>query len=240
MPPNPFLGVWQRHSIQFDQGPIDTSQSVLWMQAETHFADVRSAPFAGRLTPERYRAMDWRSRFAADLLGFAGTFSWSEQPPTCTWHHRLALTPRQRPDTSRYQWLDADNFLEQGTCDDDEGNDHGFVEHWHRRHPGPVQVWRLDRSEHQGQALRAGGWAVLVHQWRDPPTADLLADGAFFGAFSATAWQHREGTWRALFGTEASLGTPPQWMPLDLDAPAGVWQLEQSASPNLSQSLTKY
>jgi hypothetical protein len=236
MPPNPFLGVWQRRSIQFDQGPVDTSQSVLWIQAETHFADVRSAPFAGRLTPERYRAMDWRSRFDADLLGFCGTFTWAEQPPTCTWHHRLALTPRQRPDTSRYQWLDADNFLEQGTCEDDEGQGHGFIEHWHRCHPGPVQGWRLDRAEDQGQALMAGGWAVLVHQWRDPPTADPLGDGEIFSAFSATAWEQRQGTWRSLFGTEASLGTPSAWTPLELDDPAGVWQFQQSALSDLSQS----
>ncbi|MBD1875644.1 hypothetical protein H6F75_19360 [Nodosilinea sp. FACHB-131] len=242
MPLNPFLGVWQRRSIQFDQGPIETSQSVLWIQAETYFADVRSAPFAGRLTPERYRAMDWRSRFDADLLGFAGTFSWSEAPPTCTWHHRLALTPRQWPDTSNYQWLGADEFLEQGTCEDDEGGLHPFVEHWHRLHPGPVQVWRLDQAEQQGQALRVGNWAVLVHQWRsrsvssgESPQADPLQEIDIFRAFSATAWEYRDATWRALFGTETSLGTPPRWTPLDLDDPLGLWQLERSTP--VSQSL---
>ncbi|PZU99041.1 MAG: hypothetical protein DCF32_19125 [Leptolyngbya sp.] len=258
MPPNPFLGVWQRRSIQFDQGPIETSQSVLWIQAETYFADVRSAPFAGRLTPERYRAIDWRSRFDADLLGFAGTFSWSEAPPICTWHYRLALTPRQWPDTSNYHWLGSDDFLEQGTCEDDEAGLHTFVEHWYRLHPGPVQVWRLDRAEQQGQALRVGNWAVLVHQWRsrsvssgdlrsfadgesqgvsrgELPTADQLQSAESFRAFSATAWEYRQGTWQALFGTEASLGTPSQWTPLDLDDPLGLWQLQRSAP--VSQSL---
>ncbi|MBD2112798.1 MULTISPECIES: hypothetical protein [Cyanophyceae] len=258
MPSNPFLGVWQRRSIQFDQGPIETSQSVLWIQAETYFADVRSAPFAGRLTPERYRAMDWRSRFDADLLGFAGTFSWTESPPICTWHHRLALTPRQWPDTSNYHWLGPDDFLEHGTCEDDEGGLHPFVEHWYRLHPGPVQVWRLERSDQQGQALRVGNWAVLVHQWRsrsvssgelqsvstresqsvssgESPTADSSLEAENFRAFSATAWEYRQGTWQALFGTEASLGTPPHWTPLDLDDPLGLWQLERSAP--VSQSL---
>ncbi|MFQ4135938.1 hypothetical protein PGN35_006415 [Nodosilinea sp. PGN35] len=226
MPPNPFLGVWQRRSIQFDQGPIETTQSVLWIQAETYFADVRSAPFAGRLTPERYRGMDWRSRFDADLLGFAGTFTWAEDPPTCTWHHRFALTPRQWSDTSRYEWLDADNFLEQGTCEDDAGRLHPFVEHWHRLHPGPVQVWRLNRAEQQGLALRVGNWAVLVHQWGEP-IADS-SEGDAWRAFSATAWEYREGNWEVLFGTETSLGTPPQWTPLDLDDPLGLWRLERS------------
>ncbi|MBD2030437.1 MULTISPECIES: hypothetical protein [Cyanophyceae] len=252
MPLNPFLGVWQRRSIQFDQGPIETSQSVLWIQAETYFADVRSAPFAGRLTPERYRSMDWRSRFDADLLGFAGTFSWSEAPPTCTWHHSLALTPRQWPDTSDYQWLGPDDFLEQGTCEDDEGGLHPFVEHWYRLHPGPVQVWRLERADQQGQALRVGNWAVLVHQWRsqgvsggesqsvspgESPTTDPLREAESFGAFSATAWQYWDHTWHSLFGTEASLGTPLRWTPLDLDDPLGLWQLERSAPVNQSLEL---
>ncbi|MBW4459354.1 MAG: hypothetical protein KME47_03820 [Nodosilinea sp. WJT8-NPBG4] len=251
MPLNPFLGVWQRRSIQFDQGPIETSQSVLWIQAETYFADVRSTPFAGRLTSERYRAMDWRSRFDADLLGFAGTFSWSEVPPTCTWHHRLALTPRHWPDTSNYQWLGPDDFLEQGTCEDDEGGLHPFVEHWYRIHPGPVQMWRLDRAAHQGQALRVGNWAVLVHQWRsqsvssgelqsvssqESSTADPW-EAESWRAFSATAWEYREGTWQALFGTDASLGTPPRWTPLDLDDPLGLWQLERSAPVSRSLEL---
>jgi hypothetical protein len=236
MPLNPFLGVWQRRSIQFDQGPIETGQSVLWIQAETFFADVRSAPFAGRLTPERYRAMDWRSRFDADLMGFAGTFSWSEAPPTCTWHHRLALTPHQWPDTSNYHWLGPDDFLEQGTCEDDEGGLHPFVEHWYRLHPGPVQVWRLNRAAHQGQALRVGNWAVLVHQWRSP-TADPLQEAESFRAFSATAWQYQDAVWHALFGTEASLGTPAQWTPLDLDDPLGLWQLERSTPAPRSLEL---
>lgn len=236
MPLNPFLGVWQRRSIQFGQGPIETSQSVLWIQAETYFADVRSAPFAGRLTPERYRGMDWRSRFDADLLGFAGTFSWSEAPPTCTWHHRLALTPRQWPDTSNYQWLGPDEFLEQGTCEDAEGGLHSFVEHWHRLHPGLAQVWRLDRGAHQGQALMVGNWAVLVDQWRDPLTAAPF-DGETFRDFSATAWENREGTWQALFGTEANLGIPPQWTPEDLDDPLGPWQLDCSVPANRSLEL---
>ncbi|MGG6240221.1 hypothetical protein ACQ4N7_16480, partial [Nodosilinea sp. AN01ver1] len=240
MPSNPFLGVWQRRSIQFDEGPVETSQSVLWMQAETHFADVRSAPFAGRLTPERYRAMDWRSRFGADLLGFAGIFSWTGDPPTCTWHHHFALTPRQWPDTSRYQWLDADNFLERGTCEDDAGSLRSFVEHWHRIHPGPVQVWRLERAEQRGQALRVGNWAVLVHQWGDSSRADSSArelKGESWIGFSATAWGHRQGNWQALFGTEACLGNPPRWTPLDLDDPLGLWQLERSAPAYPSPEL---
>ncbi|PSR12739.1 hypothetical protein C8255_26205 [filamentous cyanobacterium CCP3] len=166
--------------------------------------------------------MDWRSRFDADLLGFAGTFSWTEEPPTCTWHHHFALTPRQRPDTSRYQWLDADNFLEQGTCEDDEGQAHPFVEHWQRLHPGPVQVRYLDQGHCQGQALVSGAWAVVVHHWgarnllsEGMPSADPLQDCDDFAAFSATAWHCQQGTWQPQFGTEASLGSAPRWTPYD-------------------------
>ncbi len=218
MPLNPFLGVWQRRSIQFDQGPTDTRQSVLWIQAETYFADVRQSPFTGQLTPERYAALDWRSRFDADLLGFAGTFSWQADDAThgtCTWHQTLSITSRLWADTSRHEWLDADNFLERGTWDDDDGNPHPFVEHWCRIHPGPVAVWHLDQGKLQGQAVAAGDWAVLVHQWREP-SANPLQNGETFSAFSATAWRRQQGTWQPQFGTEASLGSPPRWTPLDL------------------------
>ncbi|MGB3138528.1 MAG: hypothetical protein WBB18_17095 [Nodosilinea sp.] len=234
MPPNPFLGVWQRRSIQFDQGPVETSQSVLWIQAETHFADVRQVPFEGRLTAERYRTMNWRSRFDTDLLGFAGTFTWLADPPTCTWSQHLTLTPRQWADTSAYQWLGPEDFLEQGTCEDDAGNLHPFVEHWQRVHPGPVEVWHL--GEGQGQALRAGPWAVLVSQGKPRsvtnealPTAGLLKDDAALAAFSATAWQHQNNAWQPLFGTETCLGTAPPWTPedLSLDYSSSYWHLDQ-------------
>ncbi|MBE9140411.1 hypothetical protein IQ254_24955 [Nodosilinea sp. LEGE 07088] len=217
MSPNPFLGVWQRRSIQFDQGPIETSQSVLWIQGETFFADVRQSLFAGLLTPERYAALDWRSRFDADLLGFAGSFSWQEDDATCTWHQHLTLAPRLWSDTSGYEWLDSDTFLERGTWDDGNGEFHRFVEHWCRIHPGPVAVWHLNRGDLQGQALVAGAWAAMVHQWRSP-SANPLHDRETFAAFSATAWRHQQGTWQPLFGTEASLGSPPRWTPLDLAA----------------------
>ncbi|WP_017298952.1 hypothetical protein [Nodosilinea nodulosa] len=219
MPPNPFLGLWQRRSIQFDRSAADTSQAVLWIQAETHFADVRQVPFGGPLTPDRYREMDWRSRFDADLLGFAGTFSWAADDATCgtcTWRHALALTPRLWPDTSRYEWLDADTFLERGTCADDDGTDHPFVEHWCRIHPGPVAVWSIAQGDLRGQALTAGDWAVVVHQWR-PASASPIRDRETLAAFSATAWRHKRGTWQPQFGTETCLGSPPRWTPQDFD-----------------------
>lgn len=93
---NPFAGVWVRHFIQFPQGSRETTQSVLWIQAQSAFADVRSAPFKGMLTPDRYQTMPWRQRFDTDLLGFVGSFTWqpsNESQGTCTWHHRLAITP---------------------------------------------------------------------------------------------------------------------------------------------------
>lgn len=217
MPLNPFIGVWQRQSIQFDPEPPETHQPVLWIQAETHFADVRRAPFAGRLTPDRYRCMDWRQRFDADLLAFAGTFTWTPTDThqgTCTWHHDLAITPRYRPDRSRYQWISADDFLEQGTCQDDNGKLHPFTEHWQRVHPGPVQIWDLAAEHGRGKILMAGAWAIVLQdgpplQTHPLPHADTL------GQFAAAAWQQVDDTWQLLFSTATCLGNLPLWTPED-------------------------
>ena len=40
---NPFMGVWRRDYICFDDGPKETQQQVLWIQAERYFGDVRSS-----------------------------------------------------------------------------------------------------------------------------------------------------------------------------------------------------
>ncbi len=219
MAANPFLGAWQRRSIQFDAGPVETAQRVLWIQGQTHFGDVRSLPFAGQLTPARYRAMTWRQRFDAGLLGFAGNFTWIAESPKdgiCTWQHTLALTPRLWPDSSRYHWLSDHEFLEQGSCLDDQGQSHRFEEHWQRIHSGPVQGWKLDQPDYRGQALVAGDWAVLIVTAPHAPQMTQPADS--FAPFSATVWQRVNGTWRSQFGTADALAWDCPWTPEHLSA----------------------
>lgn len=213
MPYNPFYGIWQRRFIQFDQGVKETTQSVLWLQAETDFADVRQWPpeqLTEPLTPDRYRTMPWRQRFDVDLLGFAGTFTWDavdDTQGTCTWHHGLAITPRQRPDTSHSTWLGPHDFLEQGTCEDDAGVTHTFLEHWQRIGAGPLQVWHPAAGTVRGIGLIAEDWAVVVQDGRSPhPQSNLDS----FTGFSATAWQRRQGHWQPQFGTPQPSLEPAQ------------------------------
>ena len=215
MAQNPFYGIWQRQFIQFDSGVKETAQWVLWLQAEMDFADVRQWPprllqplGTELLTPEHYRRLSWRQRFDVDLLGFAGTFTWSaldDTQGTCTWHHRLAITPRQRPDTSHYTWLSPHEFLEQGVCEDEVGMPHSFVEHWQRIGTGPLQVWHPAAGTGQGVGLVAADWAVVVEDGRSPQP-----DLATFHGFAATAWQRRQGHWQPQFGTPQPSLEPDQ------------------------------
>jgi hypothetical protein len=216
--PNPFKGVWQRQCIQFDQGPVETRQSVLWIQSQSAFADVRSAPWNGSLTAEGYRTLTWRQKFDVDLLGFAGQFTWSPTDATCgtcTWHHDLAITPRSRPDTSDYRWLGPDTFLEQGTCEDDQGYHHSFIERWYRIDTGPIEVWRMDQANSRGMALMTAAWAVIVSDQRqDLP---LSGKSLSFKGFAASAWQKVGSTWQCQFGSPTDLSTPPPWTPETLN-----------------------
>ena len=226
---NPFAGVWHRRFIQFDQGPRETAQRVLWIQSWSAFADVRSPLLEGALTAERYHSMNWRQRFDTDLLGFAGDFTWhpgDASSGTCTWHHHIAITPRSRPDTSTYQWLSPEEFLEFGTCDDDQGEAHPFVEHWQRVHTGSVAVWRLDSQATQGQALMAGNWAVIVYCHR---SEGLIATGdTVVKDLCAHAWQKVSGIWQLQFCSSVRPNPSLDWTPEDFEdgQAVGEWQCQ--------------
>ena len=208
---NPFQGVWERQWIQFDQGEKETHQKAVWIQGQTYFADVRSAPFSGKLTPQRYQNMNWRSRFDTDLMGFAGTFTYNKKSPnkgTCTWHHQLAITPRTQTDRSDYEWLDENTLLEQGSCKDDQGRSHHFTEYWHRTQTGVVEVWQRDELGYSGQVMAANCWLSLVHEWRSLDT-NIFANSEELSAFSASVWQKINGFWMQQWGTDHCLGNEP-------------------------------
>jgi hypothetical protein len=221
--PNPFTGVWQRHYIQFDQGPKQTAQSVMWIQGQSAFADVRSGSLPDPLTRASYRTMTWRQRFDIDLLGFAGHFTWEPTDAVtgvCTWHHTLAITPRSRPDTSRYQWLNAHEFLELGTCQDDQGHSHTFVEHWNRVETGPITLWHMNLDTAQGLALTSPTWAVIVsEQGQSRPSSEelLVSQG-----FSGNVWHKKAGIWQLQWGSHRYLDTSPPFTPDDL-SPNHSW-----------------
>ncbi|MFP4337972.1 MAG: hypothetical protein ACLFQP_08585 [Halothece sp.] len=208
---NPFQGVWERQWIQFDLGEKETHQKALWIQGNTYFADVRSATFAGKLTPERYLNMKARSRFDVDLMGFAGTFTYNKKSPfkgTCTWHHQLAITPRLQTDSSNYEWLDENNLIETGTCEDDNGGVHHFTEYWSRIFRGVVEVWQRNELGYHGQVMVTESWLILVHEWRSLDT-NPLADPEELSAFSASAWQKINGIWTQQWGSDHCLGNEP-------------------------------
>jgi hypothetical protein len=221
---NPFTGVWSRSYIRFDEGPLETHQQVIWIQAARSFGDVRSVTLSGRLTPDRYRQLDWRQQFDVSLLGFAGDFSWeplANQRTRCTWHHTLSLLPGGFADSSDCTWLTPNCFVERGCYEDNAGWQHTFEERWQRLSPGPVRVWQLHSTQEQGLCLIADQWTLLLHDWRLSQTSD--ADPlTTLSAFSATCWQQRDQTWVLCFGTTPLLHSPSPWTPDRILSPEGL------------------
>ncbi len=197
---NPFVGVWQRQYIQIDNGPEETQQQVLWIQAERQFADVRSWPYAEPLTAETYIDLNERLQFDAALLGFAGHFSWEMlglRHGRCSWQHRITLLPGSFDDASEFSWPAVDTLLEAGSYTDAVGILHTFEERWQRIERSSVQVQQ--NSEHS-MIVQCGDWANVI--------CDRRTALSNWHEYEATCWQRVNGCWQLQHGTQASLGAP--------------------------------
>ncbi|MEO0456172.1 MAG: hypothetical protein AAF152_06250 [Cyanobacteria bacterium P01_A01_bin.114] len=247
---NPFLGVWQRSYIRFDNGPCETRQTVLWIQAETLFADVRSSLGKTPLTPETYRQLGWQDAFSS-YAGFSGTFSWhpiddpgsepeGEQKAHCQWHHDISIFPPGGADEGECHWLTPDSFIELGICLDHQGQTHTYEERWQRLSKARSKIFELQVDQQRGRCLLAAGWAIVVHDWR-PAKADLLSDSSTFSAFSATAWQSKGALWIPRFSTQPLLGTRPFWTPAQI-LKSSDWQILQPprGAPTTQRLLSYY
>ena len=194
---NPFIGVWQRQYLQIDDGPQETQQQVLWIQAERQFADVRSWPYPQPLTAKTYADLNERQQFDAALLGFAGHFSWEMLGPghgRCCWQHRITLLPGSFDDVSEFTWLAADTLLEVGRYTDAAGNLHTFEERWQRIERSPVQV---QQNSDRSLVLQCGDWANVICDRRTQPS--------HWSEYEATCWQRKHDKWKLQFGTGDSL-----------------------------------
>ncbi|MEO1593377.1 MAG: hypothetical protein AAFU71_19100 [Cyanobacteria bacterium J06632_22] len=205
---NPFLGVWQRQYIQVDDGPKETQQQVLWIQAPQQFVDVRSWPYREPVIAQTYNQLNHRQQFDASLLGFAGHFCWEQidtQQYRCRWHHHITLLPGSFDDASHCTWLTPDTVIETGSYTDIAGITHPFEECWQRLALSSVKTWQVSE---RSVGLQCDDWAALVCDRRTAPD-----DWQNYGA---TCWQRVGGKWQHQFGTSTSITAyPPNPEPPD-------------------------
>lgn len=140
--PAELRGVWRRVGLEVGGSALEVSGcTVLWLQSEETFVDVRVFVGAGSPSPgeEGWAAAEPAPAPSAPgapaphvpLSGptaFAGRAHW--QPPTLTWVHDLDLHPGGGCDLGQLHWDDG-LLVEQGiACLG--GQRTGYVERWER------------------------------------------------------------------------------------------------------------
>ena len=168
MIPAAFQGAWQRVSIAVDGGEAHEPATVVWVQTEEAYADLRIPTDGDDGQP----------------MSFAGTTSWDE--PHLTWHHEIDLAdepdPTEDGDVGEVTW-DGDDLVERGTFTDGDGLQHTYVEVW-RRLPGSDGPRRTARLGSHGITVQAGDHTLTV--------VDERPDG---GAYRASYRRLDAGTW---------------------------------------------
>lgn len=111
--PDAFRGAWARQSIALGDAPPSEPASVIWVQGESAYADLRLPLDAGEPTE-----------------CFAGHTTWT--PPQLRWGHDIDLAggPAAVTDVGTVEWAGPD-LIERGEFEID-GAVVPYVEVWHR------------------------------------------------------------------------------------------------------------
>jgi hypothetical protein len=148
--PEELTGGWVRRSIARDGGPPHEPSVVWWLQAPSHYADLR-LPVAADTPAE----------------AFAGVTTWD--PPALTWEHALDLDRSAVADTGRIRW-DGQCLIEEGA---------GYVEVWARLPGSAWPALALSRERGRlvrtgsyaltmgdtGSGLTTVGWRLVDGSW---------------------------------------------------------------------------
>ncbi|MGN6625970.1 MAG: hypothetical protein ACTHLN_05065 [Tepidisphaeraceae bacterium] len=134
-------GLWRRRELRWSDGRLDATTQVWWLQASTHYADLRLPTGAG--TPEG---------FAGELLPEAGAWHWRR--------HLDLSPPGEFRDIGRLAFFDDDDdrMLEEGV-------EQPYTEIWERtaRATELPSVWvRREAERVRGYMVVAAGYAMLA------------------------------------------------------------------------------
>lgn len=172
--PEALVGAWHRRSVQFGDGPAEEHALVLWLQAESAFADLR-IPFPGASGP------------FATIEAFAGTTDCDPATGEVSWHHEVDRTGTfAGVDHATVVWSDPDTMIETGTMVGD-GVAGTYREVWARVAAGPVRSHRRHEHGVGHVQVEVGPLVLLVgRDAADVVTAALTVDGALVALVDRT------------------------------------------------------
>lgn len=180
--PAELTGLWRRELITTPDGGRDDTTTVLWLQTQSWYADIR-VPADRPVRPDATCFADYSDAeliALAEVQGFAGELA--VRDGVCFWRRDLDYQPpAPTPDEGAYS-LDGDVMIEDGVHTP-------YQEIW-RRDPasrGELQAWRSE----DGLRVRAGAVFMDVADREFPlPAGATLADivrAALDGGDRATA-----------------------------------------------------
>ncbi|MGF6177917.1 hypothetical protein ABIE33_006237, partial [Ensifer sp. 4252] len=111
--PEAAFGLWQRESIRFDDGSIDTTTRVFWAQTASHYIDIRIPAHRvdvadadlGSLSVAELASLGEQKGFAGTTVSEGNRFSW---------HRSIDFRPGNgRPDTGIVK-IEGDMLYEEG------------------------------------------------------------------------------------------------------------------------------
>lgn len=205
--PSELTGVWRREVITTPAGFRDETTTVLWLQTDTWYADIRVK--ADR--PIHPGATSFADYSNAELLALAATQGFAGEltahDGVCLWRRDLDYQPpSSEPDEATFA-IDGEVMIEDGIHS-------AYQEIW-RREPGStglLQAWRREN----GLRVRAGAFfmEILDRDLPLPPGASLgaiveaaLAAGDRSTAIDALAMRisfgtiETDGAWRVTLST---------------------------------------
>jgi hypothetical protein len=164
--PDALVGLWRRLSIE-ENGAIDTSTQVFWLQTSSGFGDIRipaERPFVNALaalTPDQALALSHQG-------GFAGITRL--EGDRCEWHHAMDYQPfNGKADVGRLHW-EGDILIEIGP-------NGAYREEWQRVSTGPTATMTLsENAAWKGWLVLCGDRFIYMCEQRTLlPAADSLA-----------------------------------------------------------------
>lgn len=151
------VGVWRRRSIELEDGQIDTTTQVFWLQAQVCFGDIR-IPIERPELPLHHDLADlteWGALALSHQQGFAGMTHLEGN--TCQWHRYIDYQPPNGSRDIGLLQLEQDCLVELGV-------EQVYREEWERIDDGSTGCIALvlDPDEPSGMGTRWQGCFVAV------------------------------------------------------------------------------
>ncbi len=161
--PDHLIGAWRRESMQVEDDPPFEDSHVIWLQARSFFADIRTPLPGQEAGPET----------------FGGTIEWLD--PHLTFNHDLDLTGNFAADKGELSFEDDARcrMIEKGSVDLGKKVLH-YQEVWIREsemNPAYRVLGYLDKGELQALLVTVDSWGILLKRGSELASTYFVVDG---------------------------------------------------------------